>query len=98
MSNVENPGVSAIYELSSILYNLIYVVVFFPFLFFELIFPSSVRLELNILFSNVDFPTPELPENALILFFKHSFNSSIPSALFAIVFITLYPIPSINFF
>ena len=58
MSNVANPGVSAIYELLSILYNSTVVVVFFPFLFLLLIVPSSAILSLNIPFIKVDFPTP----------------------------------------
>ena len=40
ISNVENPGVSTIYEFSSISYNLTSVVVFYPRLFFSLITPS----------------------------------------------------------
>lgn len=60
MSNVANPGVSAIYELLSILYNSTVVVVFFPFLFLLLIVPSSAIFSLNIPFIKVDFPTPEL--------------------------------------
>ena len=49
-------------------------------------------LFLNIAFINVDFPTPEFPENAFIFPFNASFKSSIPSSPFATVFITLYPI------
>ena len=59
ISNVEKPGVSAIYESLSILYNLIAVVVFFPRLFLLLTFPSVVKVSLKILLINVDFPTPE---------------------------------------
>lgn len=64
MSNVANPGVSAIYELLSILYNSTVVVVFFLFILL-LIVPSSAILSLNIPFIKVDFPTPELPEKQL---------------------------------
>ena len=55
-------------------------------------------MSLNIAFVNVDFPTPEFPENAFMLFFNVSFNCSIPSSPFATVFITLYPIFSYTFF
>ena len=92
MSNVENPGVSAINVFSSILYNLVEVVVFFPLLLRLLISPSCVNKLLNNAFINVDFPTPEFPENAFILPFNAFFNSSIPIFSFATVFITLYPI------
>ena len=96
MSKVENPGVSAIYVFSSISYNFVDVVVFLPFLFLWLISPSCVIVSLNIAFINVDFPTPEFPENALTLFFNCFFSSCIPDKLFscslAIVSITVYPI------
>ena len=62
----------------SISYNLIAVVVFFPLLFLLLISPSCVISLLKIPFINVDFPTPEFPEKALILFFNCSCNFSIP--------------------
>ena len=68
ISNVENPGVSAIYELLSNLYKYVFVVVFFPLLFLLLIIPSLVISFENILLINVDFPTPEFPEKAVILF------------------------------
>ena len=92
ISNVEKPGVSAIYVLSSNLYNFIAVVVFFPLLFLLLISPSSAVLLLNIAFINVDFPTPEFPEKALVSPFNTFFTSSIPTFSFATVSITLYPI------
>lgn len=97
ISNVEKPGVSAMYELQSILNNSTVVVVFLPFLFLLLISPSSVILSLKILFIKVDLPTPEFPENAVILFFKISSTTFIFSPIFAFVFITLYPIFYINF-
>ena len=89
IENVENPGVSAIYVFSSISYNLIVVVVFFPLLFFLLISPSKLKLSSKIPFINVDFPTPEFPENAFILFFNSSFSLSIPFLFLASVFKTL---------
>ena len=70
ISNVENPGVSAIYVFSSISYNFVDVVVFLPFLFLWLISPSCVIVSLNIALISVDFPTPEFPENAFIFPFK----------------------------
>ena len=75
------------YELQSILNNSTVVVVFFPFLFLLLISPSSVILSLKILFIKVDLPTPEFPENAVILFFKISSTTFIFSPIFAFVFI-----------
>lgn len=81
ISNVEKPGVSAMYELQSILNNSTVVVVFFPFLFLLLISPSSVILSLKILFIKVDLPTPEFPENAVILFFKISSTTFIFSPI-----------------
>ena len=91
ISNVENPGVSAIYEFSSILYSTTCVVVFFPLLFLLLIFPSCAIVFPNSEFINVDFPTPEFPENAVTLFFKYFFISSTPMLFLASVFITSYP-------
>ena len=88
ISNVENPGVSAIYVFCSISYNFIEVVVFFPRLFLLLISPSLVIYLSNIPFISVDFPTPELPEKAFILFFNIFINASIPFFSFAVVSIT----------
>ena len=85
ISNVENPGESAINVFSSNSYNLTVVVVFFPLSFFELIFPSKVKLSSNKSFNNVDLPTPELPENTLILFFKTFLSSYMPMFFFAFV-------------
>ena len=85
ISKVENPGVSAMYVLSSISYSFIDVVVFLPFLFLLLISPSCVISLLKIAFINVDFPTPEFPENAFILFFNTFLNFSIPFLFFASV-------------
>jgi len=39
----------------------------------------------------LDFPTPEFPENTLVLFCNSCFNSSMPIFCFALVTITLYP-------
>ena len=91
ISNVENPGVSAIYVFLLISYSFVDVVVFFPFLFLTLISPSCVTSSLNIAFINVDFPTPEFPENTFIFPYNTSFKFCIPSCSFAIVSITLYP-------
>ena len=49
-SNVENPGVSAIYVFSSNSYNFTNVVVFLPLLLLWLICPSSVMFLSNKLF------------------------------------------------
>lgn len=95
--NVEKPGVSAIYVSVSSSYKQISVVVFFPRLFFWLISPSWVTFSLNKSFISVDFPTPEFPANALILFFNSNKISSIPMPFFASVCITLYPISSYIF-
>ena len=74
ISKLENPGVSAIYVSSSNSYNFVSVVVFFPFLFFLLISPSSVLFSPNKAFIVLDFPTPEFPENTLVFPFNFSFS------------------------
>ena len=105
ISNVENPGVSAIYVFSSISYSFVDVVVFFPFLFLWLISPSCVIVSLNIALISVYFPTTEFPENAFIFPFNFFSSSCIPvddviffddissafSNSFAIVSINVYP-------
>ena len=73
------PGVSAINVFLLISYNFTEVVVFLPFLFFLLISPSNVILSSKIAFIVVDFPTPELPEKAVILPSNTFSTSSIPN-------------------
>ena len=88
-SKVEKPGVSAIYEFSSTLYKSTCVVVFFPLLFLLLINPSSANPFPSKALIKVDFHTPELPEKAVILFFKYPFISLVPTFSLASVLITV---------
>jgi len=68
------------------------LVVCFPFSSFSDVSPSFATSSLKMLFVSADLPTPELPENAVILLFNTKANFSIPNPFFASVVITWYPI------
>ena len=54
--------------------------------------PSFVNMLLKTLLVNVDFPTPEFPAKAVILFFKKGIIFSASFAFLATISTTLYPI------